>query len=128
MIAKEPLLVIFVKMIDRIPYPASETKRKRGRQETYTERLILKALVIMIIRRLYSAYSLLAFLEQETEVTKQLREQLTENGRFPSRRTLKIRFAALCTARSYEQFWGLIRPQAAITLGGRPGGTLLNWT
>lgn len=95
MIAKEPLLVIFVKMIDRIPYPASETKRKRGRQETYTERLILKALVIMIIRRLYSAYSLLAFLEQETEVTKQLREQLTENGRFPSRRTWERRLGKL---------------------------------
>lgn len=95
MIAKEPLLVIFVKMIDRIPYAASETKRKRGRQETYSERLILKALVIMIIRRLYSAYSLLAFLEQETELTKQLREQLTENGRFPSRRTWERRLAKL---------------------------------
>src|SRR4029079_5812445 len=68
---------------------------RRGRPVTYTERLMLKALVIMIIRRLYSAYSLLAFLEQESELTQQLRALLTEQGRFPSRRTWERRLAAL---------------------------------
>ena len=52
MIAKEPLLVIFVQMIDRIPLPEPPAKRPRGRQTTYSDRLILKALLIMIIRRL----------------------------------------------------------------------------
>lgn len=54
-----------------------------------------KALVIMRIRRLYSAYRLLAFLDQETDLTKQLREQLSENGWFPSRRTWERRLAKL---------------------------------
>jgi hypothetical protein len=35
---------------------------------------------------------------------------------------------ALCTARGYEQFLGLIRPQVAISLGSLPGGVPLNWT
>ena len=95
MIPKEPLLVIFVKMIDRIPFPEPPAKRARGGQETYSDRLILKALVIMIIRRLYSAYSLLAFLEQETDLTVALRGLLTERGRFPSRRTWERRLAKL---------------------------------
>lgn len=93
MIAKEPLLVIFVKLVDRIPLPAR--KRQRGRPPLYTERLLLKALVIMLIRRLYTAYSLLAFLEQKTELTVMLRALLTENGRFPDRRTWERRLAKL---------------------------------
>ena len=50
----------------------------------------------MIIRRLYSAYSLLAFLEQETALTQQLRTLLTdEHGRFPCRRTWERRLEVL---------------------------------
>lgn len=93
MVPKKPLLVIFVLLLDRLPLPPAPTKR--GRPVTYPERLILKALVIMIIRRLYSAYSLLAFLEQESELTTQLRELLTEQGRFPTRRTWERRLATL---------------------------------
>src|SRR5215470_10355154 len=95
MIVKAPLLVIFVQLIDRIPLPPEPAKRQRGRPVMDPERLIVKALVIMIIRRLYSAYSLLAFLDQESELTHQLRQMLTEQGRFPSRRTWERRLAAL---------------------------------
>lgn len=95
MIAKEALLVTFVKLIDRIPLPEPPAARGRGRPTTYTERLLLKALVIMIIRRLYTAYSLLAFLEQETELTVLLRQQLMEQGRLPSRRTWERRLGKL---------------------------------
>jgi hypothetical protein len=50
----------------------------------------------MVIRRLYSAYSLLAFLEQETVLTKELRNLLTDDkGRFPVRRTWERRLKAL---------------------------------
>ena len=49
----------------------------------YPDRLIVKALIIMVIRRLYTAYSLLAFLEQETTLTQQLRTYcLTSKGVF----------------------------------------------
>lgn len=94
MVAKEALLVIFVKVVDRIPLP-DETERRRGRPQTYTDRLIVKALVIMVIRRLYSAYSLLAFLEQESELTCALRLLLLEGGRTPSRRTWERRLGTL---------------------------------
>ncbi len=95
MVPGEALLVTLVKMIDRIPMPATPTQRKRGHPKEYTDRLILKALVIMIVRRLYSAYGLLAFLEQESELTIALRSLLVEQGRFPSRRTWERRLAVL---------------------------------
>lgn len=95
MLQKEPLLVILVKMVDRIPMPKQPVKRKRGRPNVYSDTLIIKALIIMIVKRLYTAYSLLAYLEQETLVTEQLKGLLQENGQFPSRRTWERRLARL---------------------------------
>jgi hypothetical protein len=48
---------------------------------------MVKALVIMMIRRLYTAYGVLTFLEQDDAVAIQLRPFLTEHGRVPTRRT-----------------------------------------
>ncbi len=96
MLPREPLLVTLVKLVDRIPMPEPAVKRGRGRPKVYADRLIVKALVIMVIRRLYSAYSLLAFLCQDTDLTQALRAELTdEQGRFPSRRTWERRLQAL---------------------------------
>lgn len=95
MIPSEHLLVIFIKMVDRIPTAPPPKKRRRGRPETYTDKLMVKALIIMVIRRLYTAYSLLTFLEQETDLTVQLRLLLMENDRFPTRRTWERRLAKL---------------------------------
>lgn len=95
MIQPEALLVTLVGLVDWIPEPPAPTQRKRGRPKVYADRLIIKALIIMIIRRLYTATSLLNFLDQETTLTQQLRELLTENGRFPSRRTWERRLKAL---------------------------------
>ena len=55
----------------------------------------MKALVIMIVRRLYSAYALLRFLEQDDPVPCRLRQLLTAHGRLPSRRTWERRLATL---------------------------------
>src|SRR4051812_3924927 len=95
MVPGEALLVTLVKLIDLIPMPALPMKRGRGHPKEYTDRLILKALVIMIVRRLYNAYSLLAFLDQSSELTVALRPLLMEQGRFPSRRTWERRLAIL---------------------------------
>jgi hypothetical protein len=96
MLHQKPLLVIFVMLVDRIPMSAPAKKRGPGRPKVYPDRLIVKALVIMVVRRLYSAYSLLAFLEQDTALTQELRALLTdEKGRFPSRRTWERRLDAL---------------------------------
>lgn len=95
MIQIDPLLVTLVRLVDRIPEPPAVPQRKRGRPKIYTERLIIKALIIMIIRRLYTATSLLNFLQQETALTQQLRELLTQDGCFPTRRTWERRLEAL---------------------------------
>jgi hypothetical protein len=95
MIPKEPLLVMLVKLIDRIPTPPP--RRRRGRPDVYADRLFLKALVIMIVRRLRSAYELLTVLEQPTPEMRSLRQLLTVDERFPSRRTWERRLQRLPT-------------------------------
>jgi Transposase DDE domain len=95
MLRHTSVLVSLVLLIDRLPWPPEPPKRPRGRPNTYSDRLIVKALVIMIIRRLYTAYALLAFLDQDDPLPRQLRPLLGEQGRFPSRRTWERRLAAL---------------------------------
>jgi hypothetical protein len=95
MLRQKSLLVSLVLLIDRVPGPSEPAKRSRGRPKTYADRLIMKALVIMIVRRLYTAYALLAFLNQPDPLPRQLRALLGEPGRFPSRRTWERRLAAL---------------------------------
>jgi hypothetical protein len=87
MIAQGSLLVTLVKLVDRIPEPPPPTKRGRGRPKFYPDRLFLKALVIMIVRHLHRVHELLSALEQPTPEMQALRALLTENGRYPSRRT-----------------------------------------
>jgi hypothetical protein len=52
MLRQTSLLVTLVKLMDQLPWPPELVNRPRGRPKTYSERLIVKALVIMIIRRL----------------------------------------------------------------------------
>ena len=94
MVLGDSILVSLVRMMDRIPMPPAPAPR-RGRQKRYSDRLILKALIIMIIRRLYTAWSLLSFLQQTDPAVCQLRGLLTEQGQFPSRRTWERRLKAL---------------------------------
>jgi hypothetical protein len=95
MISGDSILVSLVRMVDSLPFPPPPARRKRGRQQTYSDQLIVKAMVIMLIRRLYTAWALLAFLHQGDPVVVQLRPLLTEHGQFPSRRTWERRLAAL---------------------------------
>lgn len=95
MVQPEPLLVTLVRLVDWIPEPATSHQPKPGRPKGYADWLIVKALIILLIRRLYTAYSLLAFLEQDTALSQQLRRRLIENGRFPSRRTWERRLEVL---------------------------------
>lgn len=97
MIVRDALLVTLVKLVDQLPEPAA-LPRQRGRPPYYSERLLLKALIIMLVRRLYSAHSFLSFLKQDTDLTEALRPLLREHGRFPTRRTWERRLATLPTA------------------------------
>jgi hypothetical protein len=95
MIPQQPLLVRLVGLIDQLPQPLAEPKRPRGRPSVYGQKLFLKALVIMIVRRLHKVGELLAVLEQPTVEMQTLRHLLSEEGAFPSRRTWERRLAAL---------------------------------
>ena len=95
MIAQESLLVTLVKLVDRIPMPPPPPKRARGRPKVYSDRLFLKAVVIMIVRHLHRVHELLSVLEQPTAEMATLRSLLTVNGRYPSRRTWERRLKAI---------------------------------
>ena len=95
MIAQGTLLVILVTLVDQVPMPPAPPKRGRGHPKVYSDRLFLKALVIMIVRRLHKVHELLSVLAQDTSEMQTLRALLTENGRYPSRRTWKRRLKAV---------------------------------
>lgn len=88
------LLVTLVMLVDTIPTPAA-TKAKRGRPVTYPEKLFLKALVIMIVKHLHKVHELLSVLNEPTFEMQQLRQLLTEGGRYPTRRTWERRLKGL---------------------------------
>src|SRR5262245_36187749 len=95
MIEQESLLVTLVRLVDRIPLPPPPAKRPRGRPKTYPDRLFLKALVIMIVRHLHTVHELLTVLEQDTPEMRNLRELLTIEAQFATRRTWERRLVAL---------------------------------
>jgi hypothetical protein len=61
----------------------------------YSDRLFLKALIVMMVRRLHKVYELLSVLEEAMPEMQLLRTLLTEGGRFPSRRTWERRLKAM---------------------------------
>ncbi len=93
MIYHDSVLVQLVGLLDGLPAvsPAT-TPPRRGRPLVYSDGLFLKALVIMIVRRLHKVGELLAVLEEPTQEMRSLRELLSgPDGRFPSRRTFEGR-------------------------------------
>lgn len=94
MIAEISLLVMLVQLVDHIPSPPPP-KRGKGRPPVYADRLFLKALVIMIVKHLQTPHELLTVLDQPTSEMAALRGLLTQDGRYPSRRTWERRLAAL---------------------------------
>lgn len=95
MLPEVSLLVRLVKLIDKAPTSPPPSRRPRGKPRFYSDNLMLKALIIMIIRRLYTASALLAFLDQDDPTVKELRPLLFEKGQFPSRRTWERRLQSL---------------------------------
>ncbi|GAC1513553.1 MAG: hypothetical protein NVS2B16_18710 [Chloroflexota bacterium] len=94
MVANASLLIALVPLIDGIPLP-SPPPVGRGRPTVYSDRLFRKALVIMIVRHLSTVHALLAVLEQPTPEMQHLRSLLTEDGRYPCRRTFERRLNAI---------------------------------
>src|SRR5437763_15949115 len=95
MVLQDSLLVTLVQLVDCLPMPTLPTKRGRGHPKVYSDRLFLKALVIMIVRHLHTIHELLSVLAQPTEEMRTLRLLLTQQGRFPTRRTWERRLKAI---------------------------------
>jgi Transposase DDE domain len=95
MISQESVLVQLIRLVERIPSPPPPPRRRRGRPVVYSQKLFLKALVIMIVRRLHKVGELLAVLDEPTPEMRMVRELLREEGHFPSRRTFERRLKAL---------------------------------
>ncbi len=91
MVPQISLLVVLFDLVDRCPSPPP----RRGHPPSYSDRLFLKALVIMVVRGVPTVGGLLAILDQPTLEMQALRARLTEGGRFPSRRTWERRLATL---------------------------------
>jgi hypothetical protein len=94
MITQDSVLVQLIRLIERIPSPPPPLRR-RGRPIVYSQKLFLKALVIMIVRRLHKVGELLAVLDEPTSEMRMVRKLVREEGRFPSRRTFERRLKAL---------------------------------
>src|SRR5262245_52582554 len=90
-----PLLALLA-LIDLIPLPAGEPTR-RGRPPVFGERLFLKGVVVMVLKRVPTVHGLLAVLERDTPEMRRVRQALTANGHFPSRRTWERRLATVAT-------------------------------
>jgi hypothetical protein len=91
MVPQGSVLVMLLKLVDRLPEPSPE--RRRGRPPRYSDRLFLKALVIMVIKHLPKVHTLLEVLAQPG--MRPVRELLTERGHFPARRTWERRLRSL---------------------------------
>jgi hypothetical protein len=94
MIYQDSVLVQLIRLIESIPSPPPPPRR-RGRPIVYSEKLFLKALVVMIVRRLHRVGEFLAVLQEPTPEMSTVRELLCENGRLPTRRTFERRLKAL---------------------------------
>jgi hypothetical protein len=94
MVPESSVLLALVALVDRIPLP--DPPRRRGRPAVYPDRLFLKAVVVMVVRRLPRVHSLLAVLAEPSPEMRGVRALLTDGrGRFPSRRTWERRLAAV---------------------------------
>jgi hypothetical protein len=96
MVPHGSVLLALVDLIDVIPVPAEAART--GRPPVYSDRLFLKALVVMLVRDVSTVGGLLAILEQPTAEMQALRSRFTAQGRFPSRRTWERRLATLPSA------------------------------
>jgi hypothetical protein len=94
LVGEPSVLAALVRLVDRIPVPPPPP-RARGRPPVYPDRLFLKALVVMVVKRLPRVGTLLAVLAEPTPEVRRLRVLLAEGGRFPCRRTWERRLRAV---------------------------------
>ncbi len=93
-VPQNAVLICLLLLVDQIPLPPERVvQSRRGRPAVYSQRLVLKAVVIMVVRRLPSVHALLAVLDQPEMAS--VRALLCEGGHSPSRRTWERRLKTL---------------------------------
>jgi hypothetical protein len=89
----EPLLVL-LSLVEEMPLPPQAARR--GRPDLYADRLIVKGLVVLLVRRVWTAHGLLALLAEPSPQMARVRAALADaQGRLPSRRTWERRLNRL---------------------------------
>jgi hypothetical protein len=92
MILQDTVLVQPLRLVDLVPTPPPTSAPPSRTALVYSERLFLKALVVMIVRRLHKAGELLAVLAEPTPGMRLVRRLLSEERvPLPSRRTFERR-------------------------------------
>lgn len=125
MVSHPSLLVALKQLVDKIPAPPRP--RARGRPPVYSDRLFLKALVIMIVRYLAAVGALPAILEQPTPEMQQLRSLLTDAGHYPSCGTRERRLNTIpATLPAQIGCWG--RHLVVLLRPGTGAGEQQRWT
>lgn len=66
MVHQESLLVTLLKQVDRMPVPAEPVHLGRGRPKVYGDRVFIKALLVMIVRRFSKVHEFYTALQQPT--------------------------------------------------------------
>jgi hypothetical protein len=94
MVVADRLLVQLLRLVDAIPEPPPPSSRGRGRPRVYPDRLFVKVLVLMILRRLHRVHEVFAVLSQPSAEILEIRALLFP-GRMPSRRTFERRLKRL---------------------------------
>jgi hypothetical protein len=120
MITRPSNLVRLVEAVDRLPWP-EPAPTGRGHPKVYSDRLMLKAVVVMVVRRLPTPHLLVAVLNQPTVEMAELRMLLSEQGRFPCRRTWERRLALVPASLPAQIAW-LGEPLAVLIQPWQDGG------
>lgn len=95
MVVADRLLVQLLRLIDAIPEPPPPSSRGRGRPLLYPDRLFVKVLVLMILRRLHRVHEVYAVLCLTSAEILEIRALLFGALGMPCRRTFQRRLTRL---------------------------------